>query len=153
MILTEKIKNSLDASVLCWLASSSQENIPNVSPKEIFTHFQNEFILVANIASPNTVKNIKRNPNVCISVLDILVQKGFQLKGTAEIIDKEHIDFPKLHEPLYKMAGDKFPIASITKMKVESAKEILAPSYQFFPDSTSEESQIENAKKAYGFSE
>lgn len=153
MKLNKEIKHSIESSVLCWLASSSLDNIPNVSPKEIFTHIYDEYIIVANIASPNTVKNIQANPYICISVLDILVQKGYQLKGKATIISKSDQDFEELKAPLYLMAGDKFPFASITKMKVTSAKEILAPSYILYPDKTNEKDQIANAIKAYKLSE
>ncbi|MEH6747212.1 MAG: pyridoxamine 5'-phosphate oxidase family protein [Maribacter arcticus] len=47
MKLTAEIKDSLSSSVLCWLATSSAENIPNVSPKEIFSYFKNASIIVA----------------------------------------------------------------------------------------------------------
>ena len=153
MHLTESIKDCLDKSVLCWLASCSPDLIPNVSPKEIFTHIDQEFIIITNIASPKTIKNIKANPNICISAINILVQKGYQLKGNAEIITKKDPTFESLYAPLYKLAGDKFPFSSIIKMKLDSAKEILAPSYILYPDSTTEKDQIENAKKIYGLSE
>lgn len=149
MILTSPIKKTITDSVLCWLATSSIDMVPNVSPKEIFCAYEDEFILIANIASPNSLRNIKANKNICVSMIDILVQKGYQLKGTAEIVTPNNDDFEKLKEPLYKMAGDRFPFNSITKIKVESAKEILAPSYLFYPDETNEEDQIINAKKAY----
>ncbi|MEL7118037.1 MAG: pyridoxamine 5'-phosphate oxidase family protein [Bacteroidota bacterium] len=50
MFLSPEIKECIDKAVLCWLATSSKENIPNVSPKEMFTYYQDEFIIVANIA-------------------------------------------------------------------------------------------------------
>lgn len=153
MLLSESIKSCLDKSILCWLASCSSDLIPNVSPKEIFTHIDDEYIIVANIASPKTVKNIKANPNICISAIDILVQKGYQLKGKAEIIDKTNPDFERLRKPLFAMAGDKFPFSNLIKMKVDSAKVILAPSYIFYPEATSEEKQIEQAKRTYRLSE
>ncbi|MEM6264941.1 MAG: pyridoxamine 5'-phosphate oxidase family protein [Bacteroidota bacterium] len=53
--------DSINRSVLCWLATASKEKIPNVSPKEIFTHFGGEKIIIANIASPQTVRNIHEN--------------------------------------------------------------------------------------------
>lgn len=153
MVLSQDIKNCLNKSVLCWLATSSAEGQPNVSPKEIFTHIDNEFIIIANIASPNTIKNIRSNLKVCLSILDILAQKGYQLKGSAEIIEKKTNSFEKYWKPLYAMAGDKFPFNSIIKIQVESAKEILAPSYILYPESTTVESQIENAKRAYRLGE
>lgn len=149
MQLTQAIKNCLDKSVLCWLATCSVDLVPNVSPKEIFTHIENEFIIIANIASPNTVKNIRSNPKICLSLIDILIQKGYQLKGTAEIIDRKNPKFEKYWKPLHAMASDKFPFNSIIKIKPESSKQILAPSYLLYPESTSEESQIQNAKRMY----
>jgi len=71
--MTKEIRDSIDKSVLCWLATVSAENIPNVSPKEIFTYYQTDKIVVANIASPQTAKNIGQNRNVCVIFIDILV--------------------------------------------------------------------------------
>ncbi|WP_418888366.1 pyridoxamine 5'-phosphate oxidase family protein [Maribacter arcticus] len=52
------------------------------------------------MASPQTVRNIKQNKNVCISFIDILKQKGFQLKGTAEVIEKSSSEFSKMENIL-----------------------------------------------------
>tara|TARA_R110002051_G_scaffold4683_7_gene26032 strand:+ start:32798 stop:33250 length:453 start_codon:yes stop_codon:yes gene_type:complete len=149
MKLTAEIKDSINTSVLCWLATSSAENVPNVSPKEIFSYFENDSIIVANIASPQTVRNIKQNKNVCISCIDILKQKGFQLKGTAEIIEKSSSEFSKMENVLNTMTEDKFLFATITKIKVNDTKPIIAPKYLLYPDTTEAE-QVESAKKAYG---
>ena len=100
MRLTKEIKESIDNSVLCWLATVSKEGIPNVSPKEIFNYYDSDSIIIANIASPQTIKNIKQNENVCISFIDILVQKGFQLKGKARIIEKTNSDFLEMEKTL-----------------------------------------------------
>jgi predicted pyridoxine 5'-phosphate oxidase superfamily flavin-nucleotide-binding protein len=143
------LKQSINKSVLCWLTTTSKENNPNVSPKEIFSYYGVDAIIVANIASPQTVKNIKQNNNVCISFLDILVQKGFQLKGKAELIGKTHSEFLDMEKVLTKMTGGKFPFAKITKITVEQAKPIIAPKYILYPETTEEE-QIESARKLYG---
>lgn len=150
MELTTKHKAYINRSILCWLATVSNENIPNVSPKEIFNYYGNNHIIVANIASPQTVKNIKQNKNVCVSFIDILVQKGFQVKGTAEIIDKTDAEFSEMEHILTKMTGGKFPFSTLTKITVEQVKPIIAPRYCFYPETT-EKQQIESAKKTYGF--
>ena len=148
-MLNTALKTEIDKSVLCWLATASNENIPNVSPKEIFTHFGSDAIIVANIASPQTVRNIRENQNVCISFIDILVQKGYQIKGKAEIVLKSDSQFSEMEEKLVKMTNGKFPFSSITKIRIETIKPIIAPSYLFYPETT-EKKQIESAKKAYG---
>lgn len=149
MELTTENKDYINRSVLCWLATASNENIPNVSPKEIFNYYQTDKIIIANIASPQSVQNIKQNENVCVSFIDILVQKGFQIKGKAEIINKTNPYFSEMEKILTKMTGEKFPFATITKIIVEHVKPIIAPKYILYPETTEQE-QIESAKKMYG---
>lgn len=150
MKLTEDIKKYINQSVLCWLATASLDNIPNVSPKEIFITYNDETIIIANVASPQTAKNIQQNPNICLSFIDVLVQKGYQLRGKAKVITKKEEDFKALEKPLLEITQGKFPFTSIFKINVESAKPILAPRYVLYPDETTEASQIESAKKSYG---
>lgn len=149
MELTKEIETSIDKSVLCWLATVSSDNMPNVSPKEIFKQYESDKIIIANIASPQTVRNIKRNKNVCVSFIDILVQKGFQIKGDAEIIEKTNSEFVEMEKILSEMTEGKFPFATITKITVRHTKPIIAPKYLLYPETTEKE-QIESAKKVYG---
>lgn len=149
MELTTDIKKYIHNSVLCWLATVSSEGVPNVSPKEIFNYYGKKHIIIANIASPQTIKNIKQNKNVCVSFIDILVQKGFQIKGKAEIIGKTDVEFNEMEKIFNKMIGGKFPFASITKISIETTKPIIAPRYILYPKTTKEE-QILSAKKTYG---
>ncbi|MDM9630989.1 pyridoxamine 5'-phosphate oxidase family protein [Robiginitalea aurantiaca] len=149
MELSSEVKEYLDRSVLCWLATASAENVPNVSPKEIFTYFGRDKIIVANIASPQTVRNIGENAKVCVSFIDILVQKGFQVTGKAKITDKADSEFSEMEKILTGMTGGNFPFATITQITVEKVKPIIAPRYMLFPETT-EKAQIESAKKTYG---
>lgn len=150
MKLTTEIKSYINNSVLCWLATASSENIPNVSPKEIFNYYGTHKLIVANIASPQTVKNIKQNQNVCVSFIDILVQKGFQLKGKAKIIGKTDSEFSAMEKVLIEMTKGIIPFATITVITIGQIKPIIAPKYILFPETTEYE-QIESAKKMYGF--
>lgn len=150
MMISTEIKESIDKSVLCWLATVSTENKPNVSPKEIFSYYETDRIIIANIASPQTVRNIKKNENVCVSFIDILVQKGFQIKGKAKIIKKTDAEFQEMEKILVKMTGGIFPFSTITEITLVHAKPIIAPKYILHPETTEKE-QIESAKKIYGF--
>lgn len=148
-MITEDIKKYIGQSVLCWLATVSKEGIPNVSPKEIFTWLDEEHLIIANIASPKSIKNIKSNPNVCISFIDILVQKGYKLVGKAKIIKKSDVLFEKEVKKLKLMAGEAFPISALIKIKITKIAPILAPSYLLYPNETKEADQIKSALKAY----
>ena len=50
------------ASVLCWFATVSIDGVPNVSPKEVFAVLDETSLVVADIASPVTVRNLRNNP-------------------------------------------------------------------------------------------
>ena len=149
MELTTENKDYINRSILCWLATVSTENVPNVSPKEIFNYYGTDKIIVANIASPQTVENIMQNENVCVSFIDILVQKGFQVKGKAKIIGKADSEFSKMEKILTEMTGGKFPFVTITEITLREIKPIIAPKYILYPETTEKE-QIESAKKMYG---
>lgn len=147
-MLTEEIKNYIDRSVLCWLATASKEGVPNVSPKEAFTYFGDAHFLIANIASPQSLRNIRENEQVCVSFIDVFIQKGNQLKGKGRIVQKSDPEFPELVAPLVKLVGDGFPIPSLTEITITSVKPIIAPSYFLYPE-TSEEAQISSAMRSY----
>jgi len=152
MKLSKQVKQVIEKSVLCWLATSSTDHMPNVSPKECFTFYEDDKIIVANIASPTSVSNIRKNEKVCISFIDILVQKGFQIKGTATIIEQDDHSFLPYSAIFQHILLDQFPITNIIEIQVGSIKPILAPSYIFNPKTT-EQDQIESAKRQYGIRE
>lgn len=148
MFISKDIKDAASKSVLCWLATVDGAGLPNVSPKEIFNIHQDKFI-IANIMSPVSEQNIKSSPLVCVSFVDILVQKGFQLKGRAEIIEKTNERYLALNSILEEMTKGLFPISNIISIDVSKVKKILAPSYVFYPEKTSETEQIKAAKAQY----
>jgi uncharacterized protein len=148
-MLTNEIKASIDESVLCWLATADNNGAPNCSPKEIFTHYSDSQVLIANIASPESVSNIKQNPEVCVSFVHVFKQKGFKLKGKATYIAADNSDFEKQITLVQSLAGDNFPVKGIIVIDISSAKPIIAPGYYLTPGAT-EESQIEGAKLTYG---
>ena len=149
-MLSPEILASAQKSVLCWLATADAQGQPNVSPKEIFTFYDAEHLLIANIASPRSVRNIAVNPRVCVSFVYVFVQKGFKVLGTARNFRKRDMDYEKWAAPLTAMAGPRFAIRSVIVIRVTKCEPILAPSYQLYPLETTEQSQAASAMRAYG---
>ena len=148
-MLTEEAIRFIDTCVLCWLATSDPAGHPSVSPKEVFTHHEGAHVLIANIASPGSMRNIRENPSVCVGVLDIFTQRGVQLYGDAEIVSKSDERYPELSAPLIAIAGPDYPFSSLFLVAVKSCKPIVAPRYRLFPETTEAE-QIESAMRTYG---
>lgn len=149
-MITREIKESIEESVLCWLATTNDSGQPNVSPKEMFTTHGEHHILVANIASPNSVGNIKTNPKVCVSFIDIFKQKGYKIHGEANLVEASDPAFESKVTLLKNSEGDEFPVKGIIEIKVKSISQIIAPSYWLYPDKTTEASHIERSLESYG---
>lgn len=63
---------------------------------------------------------------------------------------RQDVDFDRWAAPLRNLAEPKFKIFSVIVVSVKAVEAILAPSYQMYPESTTEASQIESAMAAYG---
>lgn len=148
-MLTQEIKQSINESVLCWLATSSKTGEPNCSPKEAFTYRGSKELVIADIASPESVNNIRSNPSVCVSFVHVFKQTGFKLKGKATYISRDEEEYPTLFNLLEPIVGTVFPVKGIILVDLESCKPIIAPAYYMVADTT-EASQIQSAKRTYG---
>jgi predicted pyridoxine 5'-phosphate oxidase superfamily flavin-nucleotide-binding protein len=149
VMLTDSVRDAASHSVLCWLATVDAEGQPNVSPKEVWAIADEQHVVVAHIASPISARNIAQQPQVCLSFVDVFVQKGFKLLGTAREVRAADPEFATWAKPLLAMVGQRFVIHSVLVIRVTSVAPIVAPSYRFYPDETTEASQVESAMRAY----
>lgn len=149
-LINESVRESARRSVLCWLATVDGDGQPNVSPKEVWAIADDAHVVVANIASPVSARNIAQQPQVCLSFVDVFVQKGFKLVGEAREVHAPDPEFAAWAAPLLAMVGQRFVIHSVLVLRVTSVAPIVAPSYRFYPAETTEASQVEAAMRAYG---
>jgi len=149
MTLDDNVQRLVDESVLCWLATSSSAGQPSVSPKEVFAVFKEDSIIIANVASPNSVRNIKENPRACVSFVNVFTQRGYQILGTALYLRKGDDGFTEIEQVLLGITQGKFPFKSAFRVMAQEVKEILAPRYRLYPETT-EQDQIASAMIRYG---
>ena len=148
-LLKDAVREAASRSVLCWLATVDADGQPNVSPKEVWAIADDAHVVVANIASPLSARNIAHQPQVCLSFVDVFVQKGFKLVGTARQVRAADPEFAAWVAPLLSMVGQRFVIHSVLVIRVTSVAPIVAPSYRFYPDETTEASQVASAMRTY----
>jgi len=121
---------------------------PNVSPKEIFAAYDDHRLVIANIASPGSVRNLRANERVCVSFVEIFVQKGYKVRGRARLVAPADDGFDELAAPLQRMTQRRYPIHHVIAVDADAVERIRAPSYQLDPNTTEAE-QIEGAMAAY----
>jgi uncharacterized protein len=147
--LNANVLRLVDESVLCWLATSSESGQPSVSPKEVFTVFSDDSIIIANIASPNSAHNIRENAKACVSFVNVFTQKGYQIKGAAHNLRAGDDGFYEIEKVLLGITHGKFPFKSVFRVMADEVSEILAPRYRLYPETT-ENDQISSAMMSYG---
>ena len=126
-IITEKIKNFVNFQKLGYVATISADNTPNLSPKGTIIVLDESSLAFADIQSPQTVENLKRNSSIEINVVDPFSRRGYRFKGIAEIISTGD-KFDKIISH-YKETGVKSSIKTIIAVKIEKLSEVLSPLY------------------------
>ena len=139
MLITEEVAKSIESSVLCWLATVSEDGTPNVSPKEVFLHDGNGKILIAHIASPQTMQNIENDARVCVSFVNVFTQRGYKVKGTAKIHKESNEESQGQWSLLADFVGESFKILAVIEVQPAEVEEIIAPGYRRIPQPTAVE--------------
>jgi hypothetical protein len=129
------------ASVCCHRLSRWT---PNLSPKGTTAVWDDDHLVFADIRSPGTMANIKKNPAVEVNVVDPFVRKGYRFKGVGEVI----VDGARFEEIMrsYRSrwvdtAGSKVEevIRGFVLVEVGRALPLISPAYD---DASSDEQSI-----------
>ena len=125
--ISNEIKSFVNFQKLGYVATVSADNTPNLSPKGTIIAIDESHLAFADIRSPQTIENLKKNSSIEINIVDPIHRKGFRFKGSGEIID----DGEKFKEVLeqYKKNGIKSKINAIVIVTVETLHEVTSPSY------------------------
>tara|TARA_Y100000590_G_scaffold132485_2_gene151337 strand:- start:529 stop:972 length:444 start_codon:yes stop_codon:yes gene_type:complete len=127
VVITEEIKNFVNFQKLGYVATISDDNTPNLSPKGTIMVLDESHLVFADIQSPKTIENLEHNPSIEINVVDPFSRRGYRFKGIAEIISSGD----KFNDiiSLYKKTGIKSTIKCIVLMKIEKLSEVFSPLY------------------------
>jgi len=80
------MKRLVDEQRLGHVATVCPDGTPNLSPKGTTAVWNDQTLVFADIRSPNTVRNLRQNPNVEVNVIDPIGRQGFRFKGTATVV-------------------------------------------------------------------
>jgi len=104
---------------LAWVATASQDGVPNVTPKGSLRLLDEHHVLFADLFSLKTRKNLLENNKVAVTVVDAATHKGYQIKGTAEVITSGPL-FEETSAKLKEAPIELPPLQHVVKIRVES---------------------------------
>ena len=125
--LTDDMKRVVREQRLAFVATVCADGTPNLSPKGTIAVWDDEHLVFANIRSPRTVANLRRNPAIEINVVDPMVRKGYRFKGTAAVLEAgTTYDDVKA---FFLARGVANPIGEVIVVTVERALPVTSPAY------------------------
>jgi len=84
--LTSEMKAMFEKQ-LAVVATASNDGTPNVGPKGSVYVVDDETLAYSEGTGEKTLKNLQVNPRVAVMVLDREKADGYQVKGTAELLN------------------------------------------------------------------
>ncbi len=126
-ILTEQMQRLVREQRLGYVATVCPDGTPNLSPKGTTTVWDANHLIFADIRSPGTIENLRRNPAIEINVVDPLARKGYRFKGVGTVLTTG----AKWEQILafYRARGVANPIRSVALVKVERVLPVTSPAY------------------------
>ena len=104
---------------MAWVATASRDGTPNATPKGSARVIDDEHLAFADLFSRKTRENLKANPKVAVTVIDEKSHKGYQLKGTGELLTAGPL-FEQFVEQLKKAPKAMPPLVYVVKITVDS---------------------------------
>ncbi|HVN87433.1 MAG TPA: pyridoxamine 5'-phosphate oxidase family protein [Candidatus Binatia bacterium] len=127
-ILTDDMKRVVNEQRLGFVATVCADGTPNLSPKGTTTVWDDDHLIFADIHSPGTIANLRRNPSTEINVVDPIVRKGYRFKGTATVLT----DGERFERALafFRARGVTAAIGGVVLIRVEYADALISPAYE-----------------------
>lgn len=104
---------------LAWVATASRDGMPNVTPKGSLKLLDEQHVLFADLFSLKTGRNLLENKNVAVTVADPETGKGYQIKGTAEIINSGAL-FEEMSKQMKAVPKALPPVHHVVSITVEA---------------------------------
>jgi len=128
-LVTREMMDFLDRQRLGYVATVSPDKKPNISPKGTIMAWDESRLIFADIRSPDTIRNLRYNPQIEINVIDPVLRRGYLFEGTAKVIEESRLLAEALKR--YREMGVKSRIKAVVMVDVSSVSDVLSPLYDF----------------------
>ncbi len=131
MQLTRAARDVIETWRLGFVATVTADGLPNVSPKGTFIVVDAETIAFAEMRSPATVENLRRNPELEVNFVDILSRRGVRIRGHAELLLRGTAPFGKLMPRFTEHWEDLSDMFNLfVRIPVREVRPLVSPIYE-----------------------
>lgn len=145
-ILSDEMQRMVQRQRLGYVATVCPDGTPNLSPKGTTKVWDDSSLIFADLASPNTIRNLRHNPAIEVNVVDPISRKGYRFKGTARVLTEgDEFERALAFYEYNGLADPRRRIHAIVIIAVTQAQPLISPAY----DSGASEAEIRAQWKRY----
>ena len=126
--ITDDMREIIRRAILCFVATVNPDGTPNLSPKASLTT-RGDALLFANIASPDTVRNLRHNPGMEVNVVDVFARRGYRFAGPATVLGESDLEFHEVAAWVKATNGEVYPVFDVVRLVPSRALELRSPAY------------------------
>jgi hypothetical protein len=128
--ITADMEAIIKQAMLSFVATINEDGTPNLSPKASLT-VKNGVLYFADIASPHTLLNLRRDPAIEINVIDIFQRRGYRFTGRALILPPGDDEYLLIADWVRAANGPEYPVDHVVKIEATSIAPLLSPAHVF----------------------
>ncbi|WP_027802495.1 pyridoxamine 5'-phosphate oxidase family protein [Paraburkholderia dilworthii] len=136
-------------AILSFVATVNEDGTPSLSPKASLT-VRNGVLYFADIASPRTIRNLRRNPAVEINVVDIFQRRGYRFKGRALVLPPGNSEYLMIADWVRATNGLEYPVDHVAKIEITLITPLLSPAHVFADPPRSQDEIRKTYYRKYG---
>ena len=115
--MSEQVRKAVAEIKPGLIATASRTGKPNVSAKGSLRVLDDDHVAFAIIKSPQTLTNLRENPQVAIICLDAATRSGCRISGMAEIVESG----PLFEQLEAEYAKRNMTVGQVVRVTVENA--------------------------------
>ncbi len=128
-MLDDDMKAIIAQANLGFAATVNVDGSPNLSPKVTLRPYDDNHLIFANLASPGTVENLRRDPRIEVNCIDIFSRRGYRFTGSATVHSPGDALYEDFKQTMKQELGPDTKMRDAVLIKLDEVKPILSPAY------------------------
>ena len=121
-MLNNDMKAIIVQANLSFVATVNEDGSPNLSPKSTLQVYDDTHLIFANLASPGTIDNLRREPRTEINCIDIFSRRGYRFTGSASVHSPGDALFEEFDQTLKQQLGPDTKMYDAVLVKLDEVK-------------------------------
>ena len=128
-MLNDDMKTIIVQANLSFVAAVNEDGSPNLSPTSTLRVYDDTHLIFANLASPGTIDNLRREPRTEVNCIDIFSRRGYRFTGAASVHSPGDTLYEEFDQTMKQELGPDTKMYEAVLIALDDVQPILSPAY------------------------